>query len=159
MFARPLHLAATPSRWLAKPAVALTFAVCAAQAAVDPCADPVNPVLPKVTTTAGAPVTDIFNIGTAGPCGPALLQDVWLLETQFYKDFSSGPFYGFNRPDVKKQIALTPLCCVRTLSSNVSDLASQPAAGEGASPLQIFIANLPSFSMAERVGPLSVASR
>ena len=28
----------------------------------------------------GTPVTDNFNIQTAGPRGPALLQDVWLLE-------------------------------------------------------------------------------
>lgn len=34
----------------------------------------------KLTTANGAPVTDDFNIQTAGPRGPALLQDVWLLE-------------------------------------------------------------------------------
>ncbi len=34
----------------------------------------------KLTTEAGAPVVDNFNILTAGPRGPALLQDVWLLE-------------------------------------------------------------------------------
>ena len=34
----------------------------------------------KLTTAAGAPVPDNFNIATAGPRGPALLQDVWLIE-------------------------------------------------------------------------------
>ncbi|MDR9751367.1 catalase [Pseudomonas sp. SZMC_28357] len=33
-----------------------------------------------LTTAAGAPVVDNNNIQTAGPRGPALLQDVWLLE-------------------------------------------------------------------------------
>ena len=34
----------------------------------------------KLTTAAGAPVPDNQNIQTAGPRGPALLQDVWFLE-------------------------------------------------------------------------------
>lgn len=34
----------------------------------------------RFTTAAGAPVADNTNILTAGPRGPALLQDVWLLE-------------------------------------------------------------------------------
>jgi catalase len=34
----------------------------------------------KLTSAAGAPVADNFNIMTAGPRGPALLQDVWLIE-------------------------------------------------------------------------------
>jgi catalase len=34
----------------------------------------------KLTTVFGAPVVDNQNIQTAGPRGPALLQDVWLLE-------------------------------------------------------------------------------
>lgn len=34
----------------------------------------------KLTTAAGAPVPDNQNTMTAGPRGPALLQDVWLLE-------------------------------------------------------------------------------
>jgi catalase len=34
----------------------------------------------KLTTTAGCPVVDNQNTMTAGPRGPALLQDVWLLE-------------------------------------------------------------------------------
>ncbi|MFJ2995556.1 catalase [Pandoraea sp. NPDC087047] len=34
----------------------------------------------KLTTAAGAPVADNQNTQTAGPRGPALLQDVWLLE-------------------------------------------------------------------------------
>ncbi|TDK39242.1 catalase [Rhizobium deserti] len=33
-----------------------------------------------LTTAAGAPVVDNFNVETAGPRGPALLQDVWLIE-------------------------------------------------------------------------------
>ena len=35
---------------------------------------------PKLTTAAGGPVADNLNIQTAGPRGPALLQDVWLIE-------------------------------------------------------------------------------
>src|ERR1700736_1219574 len=34
----------------------------------------------KLTTAFGAPVVDDNNIMTAGPRGPALLQDVWFLE-------------------------------------------------------------------------------
>src|ERR1700712_6133833 len=34
----------------------------------------------KLTTAFGAPVVDNQNIQTAGPHGPALLQDVWFLE-------------------------------------------------------------------------------
>src|SRR6201990_258631 len=34
----------------------------------------------RFTTAAGAPVADNTNILTAGPRGPALLQDVWLIE-------------------------------------------------------------------------------
>jgi catalase len=34
----------------------------------------------KLTTAAGAPVVDNQNIQTAGPRGPALLQDIWFLE-------------------------------------------------------------------------------
>ncbi len=34
----------------------------------------------KLTTAAGAPVVDNMNIETAGRRGPALLQDVWLIE-------------------------------------------------------------------------------
>jgi len=32
------------------------------------------------TSEAGAPVADNANILTAGPRGPALLQDIWLIE-------------------------------------------------------------------------------
>ncbi|MES2877284.1 MAG: catalase [Pseudomonadota bacterium] len=39
-----------------------------------------KPVCPFLTTAAGAPVPDNQNTMTAGPRGPALLQDVWLLE-------------------------------------------------------------------------------
>ena len=39
-----------------------------------------QPVCPFLTTAAGAPVVDNQNTMTAGPRGPALLQDVWLLE-------------------------------------------------------------------------------
>src|SRR3974390_2680725 len=34
----------------------------------------------RFTTEAGAPVADNTNIMTAGPRGPALLQDLWLIE-------------------------------------------------------------------------------
>ena len=39
-----------------------------------------NKKKPKLTTAAGAPVVDNQNTMTAGPRGPALLQDVWFLE-------------------------------------------------------------------------------
>ena len=39
-----------------------------------------KPTLPHLTHATGAPVSDNLNIQTAGPRGPALLQDVWLLE-------------------------------------------------------------------------------
>jgi catalase len=35
---------------------------------------------PHLTHANGAPVSDNFNIMTAGPRGPALLQDIWLIE-------------------------------------------------------------------------------
>lgn len=35
---------------------------------------------PKITHATGAPVVDNLNIQTAGPRGPALLQDIWLIE-------------------------------------------------------------------------------
>jgi len=34
----------------------------------------------KFTNAIGAPVADNTNIMTAGPRGPALLQDIWLIE-------------------------------------------------------------------------------
>ena len=37
-------------------------------------------IMKKLTTAAGAPVVDNQNIQSAGPNGPALLQDVWFLE-------------------------------------------------------------------------------
>lgn len=40
----------------------------------------------KLTTSFGAPVTDNQNIMTAGPRGPALLQDVWFLEKMAHFD-------------------------------------------------------------------------
>ena len=36
--------------------------------------------IPLMTHASGTPVTDNVNIQTAGPRGPALLQDVWLIE-------------------------------------------------------------------------------
>jgi catalase len=39
-----------------------------------------KPTRPHLTHATGAPVSDNVNIQTAGPRGPALLQDVWLLE-------------------------------------------------------------------------------
>ena len=35
---------------------------------------------PPLAHASGTPVTDNLNIQTAGPRGPALLQDVWLIE-------------------------------------------------------------------------------
>jgi catalase len=34
----------------------------------------------KLTNATGAPIADNANIMTAGPRGPALLQDIWLIE-------------------------------------------------------------------------------
>ena len=39
-----------------------------------------DPTPSHLTHATGAPVTDNLNIQTAGPRGPALLQDVWLIE-------------------------------------------------------------------------------
>src|ERR1700678_4382980 len=39
-----------------------------------------NPTPPHLTHATGAPVTDNLNIQTAGPRGPTLLQDIWLIE-------------------------------------------------------------------------------
>src|SRR3981189_1262104 len=39
-----------------------------------------QPKRPPLAHASGTPVTDNFNIQTAGPRGPALLQDVWLIE-------------------------------------------------------------------------------
>ncbi|HLG82025.1 MAG TPA: catalase [Bradyrhizobium sp.] len=41
---------------------------------------------PAMTHATGAPVTDNLNIMTAGPRGPALLQDVWLIEKMAHFD-------------------------------------------------------------------------
>ncbi len=41
---------------------------------------------PRLTTSFGAPVPDNQNIMTAGPRGPALLQDVWFLEKMAHFD-------------------------------------------------------------------------
>jgi catalase len=37
---------------------------------------------PYLSNATGAPVSDNVNIQTAGPRGPALLQNIWLLEKQ-----------------------------------------------------------------------------
>ncbi len=39
-----------------------------------------KPSRPYLSHATGAPVSDNVNIQTAGPRGPALLQDIWLLE-------------------------------------------------------------------------------
>ena len=39
-----------------------------------------NPTDLHLTHATGTPVTDNLNIQTAGPRGPALLQDIWLIE-------------------------------------------------------------------------------
>ena len=41
---------------------------------------------PRLTTAAGAPVSDNQNVMTAGPRGPMLLQDVWYLEKMAHFD-------------------------------------------------------------------------
>src|SRR4030042_1348871 len=46
---------------------------------------------PKLTTAAGAPVVDNQNTMTAGPRGPALLQDVWFLEKLGHFDREAIP--------------------------------------------------------------------
>jgi catalase len=45
------------------------------------------------TNATGAPVADNTNIMTAGPRGPALLQDIWLLEklAQFDREVIPEP--------------------------------------------------------------------
>src|SRR5271155_222711 len=46
----------------------------------------------KFTNATGAPVADNTNILTAGPRGPALLRDIWLVEkiAQFDREVSAG---------------------------------------------------------------------
>jgi catalase len=39
-----------------------------------------NPSPSNLTHATGTPVSDNLNIQTAGPHGPALLQDIWLIE-------------------------------------------------------------------------------
>jgi catalase len=41
---------------------------------------------PAMTYATGAPVADNLNIQTAGPQGPALLQDIWLIEKTAHFD-------------------------------------------------------------------------
>jgi catalase len=41
---------------------------------------------PPMTHATGAPVTDNLNTMTAGPRGPALLQDIWLIEKMAHFD-------------------------------------------------------------------------
>jgi catalase len=45
----------------------------------------------RFTRTNGAPVTDNTNIMTAGPRGPALLEDVWLATTGLPTECRNGP--------------------------------------------------------------------
>ena len=40
----------------------------------------------RFTNATGAPVADNTNIMTAGPRGPALLQDIWLIEKMAHFD-------------------------------------------------------------------------
>src|SRR5271165_1552339 len=42
--------------------------------------EPIMSEAKRFTTAAGVPVADNTNIMTAGPRGPALLQDIWLIE-------------------------------------------------------------------------------
>jgi catalase len=66
----------------------------------------------RLTTVAGAPVVDNQNTMTAGPRGPALLQDVWFLEKLGHFDREviperrmhakgSGAFGTFTTPRLK----------------------------------------------------------
>ena len=48
----------------------------------------------KLTTAAGAPVPDNQNVVTAGPRGPILLQDIWLLEKLAHFDRKVRPTTG-----------------------------------------------------------------
>src|ERR1700761_1383160 len=50
-----------------------------------------NPTPPYLTHATGEPVADNFNIETAGPRGPALLQDVWLIEKLAHFDREGIP--------------------------------------------------------------------
>jgi catalase len=44
------------------------------------------PKTPRFTNATGAPVADNTNILTPGPRGPALLQDIWLIEKMTHFD-------------------------------------------------------------------------
>jgi catalase len=52
---------------------------------------------PPLSHASGTPVTDNLNIQSAGPRGPALLQDVWLMEklAHFAREvMKADPAYG-----------------------------------------------------------------
>ena len=52
------------------------------------------------TNATGAPVADNINIQTAGPRGPALLQDIWLIEklANFDREQAAETAAAANRP-------------------------------------------------------------
>src|SRR6201988_1324224 len=56
----------------------------------------------RFTNATGAPVADNTNIMTAGPRGPALLQDIWLIEKLAHFDRevipeTGSPWAGYRR--------------------------------------------------------------
>jgi len=50
----------------------------------------------RFTNATGSPVADNTNILTAGPRGPALLQDIWLIEIKESDPGESSLNYGRN---------------------------------------------------------------
>jgi catalase len=82
---------------------------------------------PPFTHATGAPVTDNLNIQTAGPRGPALLQDSWLIEklAHFGREVIPGAHGTFT---VTHDIRSARIA--RLISATCSK-ASRPAASRG----------------------------
>src|SRR3546814_2158682 len=59
---------------------------CALVTGVQTCALPISERIPPLAHATGTPVVDNTNIQTAGPRGPALLQDIWLIEKMAHFD-------------------------------------------------------------------------
>ena len=60
---------------------------------------------PRMTHATGSPVVDNTNIQTAGPRGPALLQDIWLLEQNQASYFGT---FGYGNPAYNNSGCRTP---------------------------------------------------
>jgi hypothetical protein len=60
---------------------------------------------PRMTHATGSPVVDNTNIQTAGSRGPALLQNIWLLEQNQASYFGT---FGYGNPAYDNSGCMTP---------------------------------------------------